>query len=64
MKIPKRASAAYIYNASPVLMPRIESVRKIGIYFIGFFLAFGFGSAGIVAFMSAVRYSLSSTSLM
>ncbi len=32
-----------------------KAVSKIGIYFIGFFFAFGFGSVGIVVLMSAVR---------
>ena len=56
---------APIFDTGPFLrMKPGKAVRQIRFYFIGFFFAFGFGSAGTVALMSAVRYSRSSTSLM
>ena len=42
----------------------VHFINENASYFIGFFFAFGYGSAGTVALMSAVRYSRSSTSLM
>jgi hypothetical protein len=38
-----------------VALPEADAFKEQGIYFIGFFFAFGFGSTGNVALMSAVR---------